>query len=540
MTLNNTSKIRKGFEVNSTDKIIDMRKVLVIAVIAITTISVYFVQDYKRTGPRRILDSIREATEIRVYTSIARDKARRDSLIYVFPRLRLDDSLTFDATTNISLSNKDTVEYVLLQDRATYKVFSHVGGNLLGEGCVPDSEVPPLDNIELAIIYASVSEMIQSDSLYCDSGSWYSADFAGEMYQFCQSTDREKVFVSGADVSLTMILSEADSGLRGSMDQSVAGNLNCRSIISPRSSKIRRLRDQQHRRLAFDNCEKCQEKPKPCLFFHGAGTTIEENELLDQYELYWGSEVQDNMPCCSSVKFARFDTSNNAWIKDSLQNKYCKVLASISSSNETDSIDDVIIVTHSMATLVLALAIDSGKCYLGDSSKWAAIQSPMKGSPAADSFSDACPTGDKSDAIVHTILQWAGVCPTHSSFNHFYVQGGKKANEAGLNGYYDRAQAIYRQRVDGAMCGTSSYGITSPYSVKFSAVDSYVDFKSEDNDGIVNLDSCIGTLDPTLFHTSYTSRFYAASINHADGTFRTSDGYWGNDRKPLRWLKCLF
>ena len=513
--MKNTSKIRKDI------KIIDRRKVLLIAIIVLATVAVYLVHDYGNTDPKLILDSIKEATEIRVYTSITRGKVHHDTLIYAFPRLRADASLTFDATTKVSLSNKNMIEYTLLQDRAIYKVFSHVDDQVLGEGCVPGSEVPPLDNIELAVTYASASRMNQSESLYCDSESWYSADFAGEMYNFCQSKDREKIYVSGADLKMTMILSQADSGLYLAMEKLLhVGNHNCSLIISPRSSKIRRLREQHHRRLAFDNCDQCQEEPKPCLFFHGAGTITEEKELLDQYELYWGSEVQESMPCCSSVKFARFDTSNIAWIEESLQNKYCTALASISSSNESNAIDDVIVVTHSMATLVLALAIDAGKCGLGKNAKWVAIQSPMKGSPAADSFSAACPTDNKSDAIVDTILQWAGACPSHSSFNHFFVQGGKKADEASLNGYYNRAQAIYSQRVDAAMCGTSPYGITSLYSAKFSAVDSYVDFKNEDNDGIVNLDSCIGTLDPTLFHTSYTSRFYAASINHADGTYR--------------------
>lgn len=299
-----------------------------------------------------------------------------------------------------------------------------------------------------------------------------------------------------------------------------------------------------------DKCASCFGEMKNCLFFHGAGSEVEEPNLINSYEVYWGNQLFDNLPCCKSIQFARFDTHNTPWINETLQQKYCSAMLRID-DDVTDpsekTVDDMIIVTHSMASLVLSLAIDSGKCNLGNSTKWVSLQSPMKGSPAADSQTKVCELAESESRItkyvassVTKVLSWIGVCPSVDSLSHFYQQGGKHALQLGLDAYYEKAQNAFRNRVDAVMCGTSATGLYTSYSATFKSVSKYIDFNDTLNDGMVDVDSCMGTLDSSLFHNTFRSRFYTAAINHADGTFRNGDGTFGEDRQPLKWLKCLF
>ena len=89
---------------------------------------------------------------------------------------------------------------------------------------------------------------------------------------------------------------------------------------------------------------------------------------------------------------------------------------------------------------------------------------------------------------------------------------------------------IVSSRVKGSMCGDSAYGLNSIYSAALYSLAFYVEY-GDINDGMVPISSC-GDYD---FSVDYTSKYYLATINHADGTCRNSDGYWGISRKPCSW-----
>jgi hypothetical protein len=51
---------------------------------------------------------------------------------------------------------------------------------------------------------------------------------------------------------------------------------------------------------------------------------------------------------------------------------------------------------------------------------------------------------------------------------------------------------------------------------------------------MVTLSSC--NLNNERFSDDFNSNFYKSNINHADGTMRNNNGWWGNDRKPISWI----
>ncbi|OQR91221.1 hypothetical protein ACHHYP_04861 [Achlya hypogyna] len=58
------------------------------------------------------------------------------------------------------------------------------------------------------------------------------------------------------------------------------------------------------------------------------------------------------------------------------------------------------------------------------------------------------------------------------------------------------------------------------------------------HDGVVSFPSCsvgFGNFDTDAANSNAN---YKASVNHLDSSFRNGDGWWGADRKPLKWFEC--
>ncbi|DAZ99841.1 TPA: hypothetical protein N0F65_008584 [Lagenidium giganteum] len=285
------------------------------------------------------------------------------------------------------------------------------------------------------------------------------------------------------------------------------------------------------------SCGSCADGKKKCLFFHGTGVKVDSKKLLTQYPLYWGSDILDSAPCCSSIRFARFNTYNTAWTDEILQTKFCNAMLNYDdddTSPDETVVNDLIVVTHSMAGLVMGLALNSSRCELASSSKWVSIAAPMAGSNSADHISALCQQDDGSNSLSLT-----GQCPVAPTFNYFYKEGSPTAVDKGLDDYYAQAQDGFVQNVYAVMCGTSPFGLSSAYSPALALISS-ISKHSGDDDGLVEIASCSAGLDDARFSSSYTSRFYSASINHVDATFRNGDGFFGDGRKPLKWFSCLF
>jgi len=100
----------------------------------------------------------------------------------------------------------------------------------------------------------------------------------------------------------------------------------------------------------------------------------------------------------------------------------------------------------------------------------------------------------------------------------------------GLTGLY----SIFETKITGAMCGTSTAGLISPYSPALLLIARIGNLETP-NDGMVWYDSCFIVEPDIKPSSSPTSLFYDASVNHADSSCRNGDGWWGDDRQPCAW-----
>ena len=457
---------------------------------------------------------------------------------YIFP------SSSYGGTTFTSVLTElpqREVFYYLVDNRGAYvtKLSDEEGY----EGCLPPSAVPPLSALWSNALDGNYQAYdISNNTRALPACSiWWHTTFAGESYLFCHNASN--IYISSSDLLITLNLQPVvpfeQHSLYPPFESNLPHLLECEEstiAVIPIVKDVRRLQEEP-----FDStCSTCSlNAKKKCLFIHGAGTKIHEDHLLDAYEVYWGTDIHEVvLPCCETIKFVRYDTFNTPWTNSTLQENICSAMTTLSDAIEGEAMEDLMIISHSMGGLVVSLALESLKCTLGEESRWISLQSPMFGSPATLALNQFC--SSYKTRYLTTLLGWLGMCPATSSLTAMYPMGSSEAQELELDAQYTRAQIFFNDRVNAVLCGTSATGLLSSESSQLQLIGSYVDYDDQENDGMVPLDSCMGTLNPELFHNSYTSRYYAAGINHADGTFRHGDGYWGADRKPLKWLRCLF
>ncbi|KAF0714001.1 Aste57867_4107 [Aphanomyces stellatus] len=157
----------------------------------------------------------------------------------------------------------------------------------------------------------------------------------------------------------------------------------------------------------------------------------------------------------------------------------------------------------------------------------------MKGSMAANLFQEKCTDGGWN-SIIKDPLTFLGVCPPTEGPKSLLHQATVNQNQANN---FAAAQRVAGQFVKRAACGVDSYGLNTLFSVMYDTVGHWAKHNGA-NDGVVDFDSCAAGLNQGAFGTSYTNGFYKASLNHGDLTFRNADGWWGDDRKPIKWFEC--
>ncbi|KAG2505165.1 hypothetical protein JM18_009304 [Phytophthora kernoviae] len=207
-----------------------------------------------------------------------------------------------------------------------------------------------------------------------------------------------------------------------------------------------------------------------------------------------------------------------------------------SSDQDSTTIGDTIIVTHSMGGLVMSTALASGKCRFGAGTSWVAMSSPLTGSMIADYAQDVC--NDEFGTITTKMLAVVGQCPIAASRQSLAYEGEKYAS-AEMNAAYVAAQEAYRGNITAAMCSNNYVGVVSVYQALLILTAKVAHHKSPENDGLVEFQSCAKGLDSSLFGTSYTDQFYMPELNHADTAFMTSDGWFKDSQKPFKWFECL-
>jgi hypothetical protein len=287
--------------------------------------------------------------------------------------------------------------------------------------------------------------------------------------------------------------------------------------------------------LAQASCT-CSGGTKACLFVHGTGHTG-DGTVYDSYSDYWG-DIATDAACCSSTRFIKMDTTNNAWYSDTLAQQVCTAALAMVSSTDKMAMQGIALVSHSMGNLIVASAIMKSLCGIDTStSKWISLAGPMQGSMSANLAIDVCSIG--SDAAV-SVLTALGLCPL-SVATSALAYDATDDSTAALNSYYTQAAAVYTTYVTSNMCGVSSSGLMEASFTEYVALDVASKHASDDNDGVVEISSCRNGLSASLYSTSYDGgNYYKASINHKDATFYNGNGWYGSDRKPVKWFNCQF
>ncbi|GAB9477374.1 hypothetical protein Gpo141_00014439, partial [Globisporangium polare] len=511
----------------------------------------------------RILRSLQELPSLHLQLSIKRSTmfVNGASQVDVFanPVVAADGGIAYDGISTIV--EKDVTHKYLLVDGAAYHVTESLAQSSNGTTgasstatCLPSSDLPPLNNILSAINAASPvsSDLVTSSAAAsCPTGKLFTVSFAGDDFLLCSALASGesgfKVFGADLDVEFKYLSSAVaiDAPTLSSEVLAPCGKVPSSTVVTASSLDLLKgaAKDFTSRRslkaegseavmaaMASSTCA-CKGKKRACIFIPGLGRDT-ENGLVDSLS-YFGT-IQDNAPCCSSVKFADVNTNAAGWTDATLQQKICDYALAVSntSSAATKTIEDTIVVAHSLGNLVLSGAIANGRCKLAASSTWVAVSAPMIGSMASNYLQDAC--AGKLNSLVNSVAQLIGKCPANPAIQALAYQGDVYSS-ASLDAQYTAAQAVYKKSVSAALCSNGYNGLLSTSQVVFALAGSVIPHKSDENDGIVEYQSCAKGLSTAQFGTSYTSPFYLTKLNHEDTTFRHGDALFNNAQKPVKW-----
>eukprot|EP00644_Phytophthora_capsici_P013239 jgi/Phyca11/101653/e_gw1.5.594.1 len=398
---------------------------------------------------------------------------------------------------------------------------------------------------EVNSIVSAVNSVTETRNGTCTTGTSYKTTFKGVDYTVCVSGTTGFTF-QGVDMDLSVEYLESHIEIIAptmapkaqkctSKASSTSTTTIGHALLTGGALKARKLKGILD--LSIDELSTCSCKstPRPCIFIHGQGLEPEMKENQDSFSKYWGN-LTDHAPCCSSMKFARLDTVNNAWTDEIFQQKVCDRVLAVSDSSSKSRIADTIVVSHSMGNLMFAGALANGLCELDSSSTWVGLAGPMKGSMASDFIQETC--AGKNSVILEKYGEITGKCPPMDSIKSLAYQGESYSNKK-LNAAYKAAQKVYKENVYALMCGDSYSGLLSTYQAKFWLLGSLIPHKSDLNDGMVEFQSCSVGFPEEKFGDSYLDRFYRNKLNHFDMQFLSGDSALNEAKMPLRWFECV-
>jgi hypothetical protein len=442
----------------------------------------------------------------------------------------------------------ERITYTLV-DGAAYLVTNDSTSNAATVRCIPASTLPFKDILPTLNEATPIpSASIGGEAVECETGNLFKTSFAGVHYAICASGgDGFTAFSSDLSIDVeyldsAVVIPRAKMKDGSSCETTAeAASMTSTALALLTGSDIptqagRKLKQESHMALAASSCP-CNSTPRPCVFFHGLGNENDEPELQDSSRHFGWDKIQGHAPCCTTIKYAALNTVDFGWTNSSLQEKVCDHSLSMSESSDLSSrtIEDTIVVTHSMGGLMLAGALANDECRLAKSSTWVALSPPMSGSMSSDYLMDFC--NDEVDNFV-TDLLFIGRCPA-STATKSVVYKGEKYSTAEVDAAYDAAQAVYRKYVSAAMCSSSYVGNISKYQAKYMLGGRLIPHKSSKNDGLVEFQSCAGGISPTKFGRTPYHQFYQCELNHADTAFKTGDGIFKQTVLPIKWFECL-
>ncbi|ETL44895.1 hypothetical protein L916_04902 [Phytophthora nicotianae] len=416
--------------------------------------------------------------------------------------------------------------------------------------CVESKALPPLNDM-LPVLNDAIqvaNATLDGTQIKCSPGNLFKVTFRGLNLAVCAlGSSGVHVYGSDLEIRIKYLKSRVEitaPELSGSALSKCENVVNATAMTETSIALLTGdvIPESESRSLDFDpgvdlaatTCS-CKSTPRPCLFIHGLGIDYAKEELQDSFSDYWGN-MTDHAPCCTEFKYMIWNSMETGWNNDTQQQIMCDLAASVTESGSPTEIADTIVVTHSMGGLMLAGAIATGKCTLANSSSWVATSPPLSGSMGSDYAQEAC--NGEHTIIMEAIGNVTGQCPVLGATKSLTYKGGELSS-TGLNDGYEAAQEVFRTHVHAAMCSNAYWGLFSMYQPMYWLLGAGLPHKSDENDGLVEFQSCAGGLPLEQFGDHYSDQFYVTSLNHADTTFYNGDGLFSAAKKPVKWFECV-
>ncbi|KAE8966109.1 hypothetical protein PR003_g30491, partial [Phytophthora rubi] len=436
-------------------------------------------------------------------------------------------------------------------------------------GCLPSNSIPPIGSVLSAIQGAATATHLLEPGVVeekCPGGSMMVFPFAGEDFVLCSRPSSSSWFkdegfqIFGSDLNInvkyestapTIVAPRVASSVLDSCKKVPFGERITPSLPSLMTRSVsewghRALRAEKAEwnifkkawNLITDNVCGCKGAQRPCVFIAGLSSYDDYGLTDNDPKDYFGSEIGDHSPCCSSRQFITLATKDNAWYDPAFQQRLVDLIMQVSSSSDpaTGTIKDTIIFGHSMANLILSGAVAAGRAKIDPSTSWVAASTPMEGSMGSNYIQEAC-NGEQT-GFVATIIDLLGKCPVNSGQMSLAYQG-TNFSSAGMNAAYAAAQAAYASNVTAVLCSNSFSGLVTVKAALYTLAGELLPHHSSQNDGIVEYGSCAMGLPQDSFDNSYKSARYVTELNHVDTSFRNGDGVFSDAKKPVKWFECL-
>lgn len=413
--------------------------------------------------------------------------------------------VSFDGETTLKDTAGNAYTFSVV-DRVPYYSVAGTDGTTTTT-CLPVGVLPPVDDVVAALTSATpVDQVDTTQDINCTNGTFFQLEFAGEGFVLCSAAESGASFTAyGEDLDVTFsylteivaitapTLSDASATCESLPESTVELTSTAEAILTGETSSLfnqrRRLHElspsnEPRRALLADATCACKGVKRPCVFYQGIDVASDTG-LQDSNSYFKG--IEDHAPCCSSFKYAMLNTVDNAWNNASLQQRVCDTALEVSNSSTGTVIEDTIIVSHSMAVLMVSGALATDKCSLGSSSTWVAISGPLHGSKASDFQRSIC---DGGTTVTATVLQDLGnlinECPGTTSRRSIVYENETYATAA-LDADYAAAQAAHLKYSYATMCGDSYSGLVSSDYLGLWFGGWIFPHHSSKNDGLVRL-----------------------------------------------------
>jgi hypothetical protein len=464
----------------------------------------------------------------------------RNSKEKYFGLMTKEENSSVDIKAHVFTSEKDVLKY---HNGRMINVHNINGEPIIQ--CIEKNDVPPMHEFKILVNEATPlgKSEISYDTLIssCDGEKW-KISYGGELFVICQERKTKRIksitsqsihinilsFVTTKIPQIEVEMMKKCGNSLDSVNEKHYEKKTGKPWFQEKSTCLNeKLKDEKTCTNVNILKSQNEEEGKTCIFLHGIGNDKTE-EPSDVYEDYWGN-VHLNTPNCKIRKFIRTETKFRGWDNLELQKEFCKL--ALWGQNDTKIVKNKLLFVHSMGNLILSAAIKNGFCDIDKTSTfWYDLNGPMMGSQAASFLVNICNATGLQNKVYRYIAEVGGYC----NVEHSLPYPAYNSLDVRRRLEFIELLGISKPRISGILCGISSYGLQSRYGIALYLLEKLVGF-SDISDGMVAYSSCNLGLS-SQFKPDFESDYYTSTINHADGTTRNGDGWWGTDRKPLAWI----